>query len=214
MPREHDGEMTSEQRTTYAGASYWFSGVVDRVGRRWDEPGLGEWSVRDLVGHTSRALLTVETYLSAAREAPDTPLDLVSAADYLVASRVGLADPAAVAQRGRDAGAALGPDPAAAVHEIVDRVLALVTEQSGDAMVATPVGGMLLDAYLPGRVFELAVHGADLAHALGVTMQPPEPAVASALELGGHLAARSGTAGEVLRALTGRQGLRAGFTVL
>ena len=29
----------------------------------WDKPGLGEWTVRDLVGHASRALSTVEQYL-------------------------------------------------------------------------------------------------------------------------------------------------------
>ncbi|MGH3437614.1 MAG: hypothetical protein ACRDRN_14215 [Sciscionella sp.] len=38
-------------------------------GRR-DAIGLGEWTVDDLVGHTSRALLTVEAYL-------DTPGDEV-----------------------------------------------------------------------------------------------------------------------------------------
>ena len=32
------------------------------------EPGLGEWDVRSLVGHTSRALLTVETYLASPAE--------------------------------------------------------------------------------------------------------------------------------------------------
>lgn len=206
--------MSPDQRSTYAVVSYWFVDVVQHVNGRWDEPGLGQWTVRDLVGHTSRALLTVETYLAAARDAPGTSVDLASAADYVVASRVALADADAVAQRGRQAGAALGDDPAAAVRRIADRVLELVAHEPADAMVATPVGGMLLDAYLPGRVFELAVHGADLAHALGLSMQPPEPAVASAFELSGHLAARAGSAGEILRALTGRADLPAGFTVL
>ncbi len=206
--------MSSEQRATYALASFWFADLVDQVGSRGDEPGLGEWTVRDLVGHTSRALLTVETYLAAARDAPNRSVDLAAAADYVVASRAGLADAAAVAQRGRDAGAALGRDPAAAVHVIVDRVLSLVAEQPAGAVVATPVGGMFLDAYLPGRVLELSVHGVDLADALGLARQPPEPAVAAALELSGHLAARSGSAGEVLGALTGRHGLPAGFSVL
>src|SRR4051794_18749839 len=30
---------------------------------QWAQPGLGVWTVRDLVGHGSRSLLTVETYL-------------------------------------------------------------------------------------------------------------------------------------------------------
>ena len=37
----------------------------------WDRPGLGKWSVRDLVGHTSRALITVETYLKQPAETED-----------------------------------------------------------------------------------------------------------------------------------------------
>ena len=34
------------------------------VGDRWSEPGLGEWDIRALVGHTSRSLVTVEVYLA------------------------------------------------------------------------------------------------------------------------------------------------------
>ena len=47
----------------------WFVTTVGRVGDRWTRPGLGDWDVRALVGHTSRALLTVEEY--AARPATD-----------------------------------------------------------------------------------------------------------------------------------------------
>ena len=43
-----------------------------------DEPGLGEWDVRSLVGHTSRALLTVETYLSR----PAEVVEVESTAEY------------------------------------------------------------------------------------------------------------------------------------
>src|SRR5215213_7135285 len=41
----------------------------------WDGPGLGEWNLRSLVGHTSRTLITVETYLGqpADTEAAPTP---------------------------------------------------------------------------------------------------------------------------------------------
>ena len=34
------------------------------MGDRWERPGLGEWDIRALVGHTSRSLLTVEIYLA------------------------------------------------------------------------------------------------------------------------------------------------------
>ena len=39
--------------------------------RRWDGPGLGEWDLRALVGHTSRSLITVSTYLQTTAERED-----------------------------------------------------------------------------------------------------------------------------------------------
>src|SRR5438270_4808920 len=103
-------------RAAFADAAGWFAGTAALVGDRWDEPGLGEWDVRALVGHTSRALLTVETYLAR----PAAAVEVDSAVDYLDAGRRVATGPA-VAQRGRDAGAALGDDPAAAVAAIVER---------------------------------------------------------------------------------------------
>ena len=50
-----------DSRTAFADAAGWFVRTAALVGDRWDRPGLGEWDVRALVGHTSRALLTVET---------------------------------------------------------------------------------------------------------------------------------------------------------
>ena len=46
---------------------------------QWTEPGLGEWDLRALVGHTSRSLITVETYLGQPAETED----LTSPAAYL-----------------------------------------------------------------------------------------------------------------------------------
>lgn len=54
----------SDTRRVFADAAAWFVDVAAQVGGRWDEPGLGEWDVRALVGHTSRSLLTVEAYLA------------------------------------------------------------------------------------------------------------------------------------------------------
>ena len=115
-----------DSRTAFADAAGWFVRTAALVGDRWDRPGLGEWDVRALVGHTSRALLTVETYL--ARPAAD--VDIASACGYFRATRAAATGPA-VAARGREAGTALGSDPAAAVAEIAARVLALVETQDG-----------------------------------------------------------------------------------
>jgi len=198
-----------DSRTAFADAAGWFVRTTALVGDRWDRPGLGEWDVRALVGHTSRALLTVETYLAR----PAAAVDLASAPDYFRAISAAAAAPA-VAARGRDAGTALGSDPAAAVAEIAARVLALVDTQDGTEVVATIAGGMRLGDYLPTRTFELAVHTADLATTLGVPLDVPATAAAQALHIVADLALNTGLAGPLLLAATGRPGLPAGFSVL
>ncbi len=195
--------------TAFEDAARWFVATAARVGDRWSEPGLGEWDVRALVGHTSRSLLTVETYLG--QPAPD--VDVVSAADYYRAARE-IASGPGVAERGVAAGVALGDDPATAVAEIADRVLGLVATQTGEELMTTIVGGMRLRDYLPTRAFELAVHTCDLARALGLPLDVPPSAAAETSAVVARVAAADGTAGRVLLALTGREALPAGFSVL
>lgn len=64
----HDWERT---RAAFVEATRWYQEVLAQVGDRWSEPGLGEWDVRALAGHTSRSLLTVETYLGQPADAVD-----------------------------------------------------------------------------------------------------------------------------------------------
>lgn len=74
---------------------------------------------------------------------------------------------------------------------------------------------MTLAGYLPTRVFELTVHGIDLARALDV--DPPVtlgPGIGLSCALAGDLAADSPDAVAVLMALTGRTELPRGFTLL
>ena len=198
-----------DSRRAFADAAQWFVRTAALVGDRWTRPGLGEWDVRALVGHTSRSLLTVETYLAD----PAATVEVASAGDYYRAIRAATADPA-VAARGRDAGAALGSDPAAAVAEIAERVLPRVEARDGTERLTTHAGGMRLADYLPTRTFELAVHTADLATALGVPLDVPATAAAQALRLVADLAVPEGLAGPLLLALTGRTGLPAGVSVL
>lgn len=171
---------------------------------------LGDWTVRDLIGHTSRALITVENYLDKEVAA----VEINSSVEYFRAASASIGDPAAVALRGRDAGAALGPDVGAAVEKVADRVLARVRTEKPDALVVTPVGGMRLIDYLPTRTFELTVHTSDLAVALGQPLDLPPTAAAESFSVLGGLAAQSGTAGPILLAATGRRALPSGFTVL
>jgi uncharacterized protein (TIGR03083 family) len=198
-----------ESRRAFADAAGWFVSTTALVGDRWAEPGLGEWDVRALVGHTSRSLLTVEAYLAR----PAQTVEIPSAADYFRATRAMAAGPA-VAQRGRDAGDALGDDPASAVAEIAARVVPLVDAQDGGALLTTIAGGMRLEDYLPTRTFELAVHTSDLARALDEPLDVPATSAVQALRLVTELAAGDGRAGPLLLAATGRTGLPPGWSVL
>jgi hypothetical protein len=196
-------------RRAFHEAAAWFVGTTALVGERWQQSGLGEWDVLALVGHTSRSLLTVETYV--ARPAP--AVEVASAADYFRVTRALAASPA-VAARGRDAGTALGGDPATAVAEIAERVRRLIDSLTGTELVSTIAGGMRLADYLPTRTFELTVHTSDLAAALGVEADIPATAAAHALGIVTQLAVVDGLAAPLLLAATGRPGLPPGFSVL
>jgi hypothetical protein len=93
-------------------------------------------------------------------------------------------------------------------------VLPLVEARDGTELLTTIAGGMRLVDYLPTRTFELAVHTADLATALGAPLDVPATAATQALGLVADLAVSEGHAGAVLLAVTGRAGLPAGFSVL
>lgn len=180
---------------------------------RWHRPALGAWNLLDLVGHTSRSLITVESYL----DSTSTTLapEIADAAAYYRAAAVALADPDAVAERGRQAGAALGNDPVGAVAAIAERVLRLVEVSDDEATVNTPVGSMTLVGYLPSRTFELAVHSLDIITASG---GPAPERLATPLAAAAHLAVdlaiANGQGTDVVLALTGRRRLPEHFTVL
>ncbi|ASN39982.1 hypothetical protein CGQ24_13800 [Arthrobacter sp. 7749] len=197
-----------EQRRAFTDAALWFERISGLAREQWEKPGLGEWDIRALVGHTSRALLTVETYL----EQPATTTEVTSAAEYFRAART--ADSAAVAARGHEAGRALGSDPAASVAELTARVIPLLEFRDGTELITTIVGGMQLCDYLPTRTFELTVHTADLCVALGVIAEVPDSTAAQALAIVSDLAISGGLAGPLLLAATGRASYPAGFSVL
>lgn len=195
---------------TFAEAARHFAAQVHAVpDDAWAQPGLGEWDLRALVGHTSRALLTVESYLSQPAETEDVP----SAAQYYAAVVAAAGGPG-VTERGREAGRAMGDDPGGYLDALVDRVLPLAA-LAGDPLIRTFAGGMRFSQYLPTRTFELVVHGLDIAGALG---QPPPAYSRAVLEeivtLAGLAAVAEGKAFDVLRALTGRTRLPPTFSVV
>jgi hypothetical protein len=199
-----------DSRLAYAEAGAWFVDSVALVGDRWDEPGLGEWDVRALVGHTSRSFVTVETYLGQ----PADIVEVGSAADYYRATREMAASGTGVAERGREAGRVLGADPLASVSALATRVVGLLETLQGTELVTTIAGGMRLDDYLPTRIFELVVHTLDLGRAVEASLDVPARPAAAVLGLVGELAVGDGLAGPLVLAATGRGGLPDRFSVL
>ena len=47
------------ERQAFKDAAEWFIDVTGHTRNHLEEPALGEWCVRDLLGHTSRALSTL-----------------------------------------------------------------------------------------------------------------------------------------------------------
>jgi uncharacterized protein (TIGR03083 family) len=200
-------------RESFTAATQAFLTLVERIpAEAYDGPGLGAWDLRALVGHTSRSLVTVEEYVD--RVADTVAVD--SAEDYYVLAAG--ADPVAVRGRGVDAGAAMGDDPVAFVRSLAERVPARIASLPDDHVLVTIAGAMRLDDYLETRVFELVVHGLDIARATGLDAGLdaglPEALLAQTLALAGRVATRKGDGVDVLLALTGRTSLPEAFSVV
>jgi uncharacterized protein (TIGR03083 family) len=199
--------------TPFESAARCFAGLVHRIpDDRWDGPGLGDWDLRSLVGHASRSLVTVSTYLQTPAEREDvaTPQEYYARiADYI--SNAGAE---AINERGRQAGRDLGPDPAATVDELLERVLGEL-HNAGDPLIAVIGGlGLRLHTYLPTRTFELAVHGLDIARATGLAVDLPDDVLDEATVLATRIALLTGRGDTLLMALTGRTSLPASFSVV
>jgi uncharacterized protein (TIGR03083 family) len=197
-------------RETFAEASRSFVALVARIPQnRWNGPGLGEWNLRSLVGHTSRSLVTVENYLGQPTEMEEVP----SPAAYYVA--IAGIDHAAVVGRGVEAGRALGENPAEFVAALAGRVLARV-ETAGNPLMHTAAGGMRLENYLPTRTLELVVHSLDIATAVPA-IEPPEfsdQLLSEVARVAATAAVLRGSGVELMLALTGRATLGQGFSVV
>jgi uncharacterized protein (TIGR03083 family) len=171
----------------------------------WDEPGLGEWTVRELTAHALRAFLTLQRLCDTAGGAPQ----LESAMAYYRAVAVREDVHAGVLQRGREAGAQL-VDPEATARRTAEQALGRLAATPDEHVGETFAGPMRLADYLPTRVVELGIHTLDLQRA---TSQPMAlPASAAAVVLG--TLAELADVPTLLMAMTGRQPLPDGFNVL
>lgn len=205
-------EPMDDAMVSYLDAARLFDDLVSRVDRSvgWHGPGLGAWDLRALVGHTSRALTTVLDYL-------DRPADVEtigSAVQYYIEAVHHTADAEAIIRRGREAGDALGSSPGRAVSELVEKVEAAVRAADPEALITVLGGSMRVRSYLPTRTFELVVHALDISTASGVDVTIPESLLSDALSLAARIAVSLGRGRDVLTALTGRQALPKGFSVV
>lgn len=221
-----DGQMAV--LSLYVGSAQAFARAVAEIpASLWTAPGLGEWDVRSLVGHTARAIDTVREYLQQPAPAEAT---LPTAEGYYAAlwarSGAGAAtvpdrpsdasgtSSAAITARGVAAGVTLGDDPAATVRAKVDAIGPLLADQPQGRIIAARGAAMPLTEYLRTRLFELVVHSLDIERATGVHTALPTGAVLEAARLAVGIAEATGSGDEVLLALTGRGELPPGFSVV
>ena len=202
MPGMSDDEREPEatELVEFAAAAAWVTDLVAALPPdHWDRPGLGGWDLRALVGHTSRSLVTVLTYLRTETDR----VDVRSALSYIVA--IAQVDPASVVERGVQAGRDLGDDPAGRFAGLTLQALAALRADDLDRPIVTIAGGMRIRDYLPTRTFELVVHGLDIARAVALETDPPADPLRTTVELAVAAAVTGGHAAALLLALTGRE---------
>jgi uncharacterized protein (TIGR03083 family) len=187
-------------QATYLEVAGSFADLVDSLSPSLAGPGLGEWDLRALVGHTARSLVTVSEYLRK----PAPSVEVETAADYVAGLAAVMSDPR-VTQRGVEAGELLGDDPAGAVRRLLDAATEDLSRADPDQLVTTYAGGMRLRDYLPTRSFELVVHGLDIATAVPIRWTPPAAALAEAVTIATEVALRRGEGTLLLRLITGRE---------
>lgn len=206
-----------DYRRTYRSAAIAFADLVSRIPpHALDGPGLGDWTLRDLLGHTvSSALRQVPSVLASPAPtllvaAPEAYFAMVRKAppELVAAARSASADDA------RETGKALGDQPATAVSDFIGRATSALAGAGDDDPVATPAGGMRVRDWLPTRTFELVVHGSDAAVAAGVPIALDADTLAEAAALAARIAVAVGDGPALLRALTGRAALPTGFSVV
>ncbi len=195
----------SETRTSFMEAAEYLIDTASLIAAdQWEAPGLGHWSIRELVGHAGRALLNVSAYLAT----PAESADLAGPVAYFMAAFGSGSDSAATSQaileRGREAGLALGAEPLGALHAWRNDALAALANAEIDTIVTTPFGSIALSDYLATRTFELVIHTLDLHRALGTSPIAPQGPLLVAALIATSLAVKRGFGAETCLSLTGR----------
>jgi hypothetical protein len=209
-----------DYRRAFRSAAVSFADLLARVpADRWDGPGLGDWTLRELAAHaTSSGLRQVPAVLAT----PSAEITRATSEDYWLLARTVAPDVLAAARKASDedarAHARTDPaDPAGWVGMVGDLV-GLATQALGrvgdDDPVETPAGGMRVRDWLPTRTFELVVHGLDIAAAARIELHLTPDVYADTAAQAARTAAMAGAGPALLRALTGRTPLPPTFTIV
>jgi len=197
-------------REAYLESAEFFAKLVDGVDiDAWENHALGQWTLRDLAGHTYRSINTVVGY----SEKPAPQVDVESTTQWIVNVRQNM-DPDRVAEMGRSAGLEIMDNPQMMVRGFLNMARERVNELDDDFILATPQGGMRLVDYLQLRTMELVIHGGDFARALGVEATPPASGTQVALQVLTGVAVAEGRGPDLANALTGRTALPIGYNLL
>jgi uncharacterized protein (TIGR03083 family) len=197
-------------REAYLESAEFFASLVDGVDIDvWENHALGQWTLRDLAGHTYRSINTVVGYSEKA--APQ--VDIESSTQWILNVRQN-ANPDRVAELGRSAGLEIMDNPQMMVRGFLNMVRERVNDLDDDFILATPQGGMRLIDYLQLRTMELVIHGSDFARALGVQATPPANGMQVALHVLTGVAVAEGRGPDLANALTGRSALPIGYNLL
>lgn len=175
------------------------------------KPGLGQWTLRDLIAHAVRAFSTAAANLDATRSIEFT---IHTAGEYFRTTFASSPNiHAEIAERGVRAGNELGAD-AAAVAATVERIITQACARVGDAddnsIVNHLVGQVPFVPYLATRVVEAGVHLLDVQRALG---RPAELDRTTA-DIVLLTLAETGDVNQIILSITGRARLPPDYNVL
>ncbi|GAA2683927.1 maleylpyruvate isomerase family mycothiol-dependent enzyme [Actinoplanes palleronii] len=192
-----------DYRRTFRSAAIAYAGLVANLPpERLDEPGLGDWTLRELLGHTAGSALRQVPEVLATR-APQ--VDVETTEGFFAYARE--AEQVIAAEE-------LGEQPAEQISTLIGRATAALSQVNDDDLVLTAAGGMRVRDWIPTRTFELVVHGLDAAAATGLDLDLPVETVAESVRLAYRSALALGAGVPLLRALTGREPLPPGFTIV